>query len=87
MWLNTTNPKLIELNTNTHYLSDHLAARIIESYSCPEMPMQNFKNMELLIVVYNKLYMVGNSAPPEKFPNYLQTAQTIIDSFQIISRQ
>jgi hypothetical protein len=51
------------------------------------MPMQNFKNMELLTVVDNKLYMMGYSAPSEKFPNYIQTAQTIIDSFQIISRQ
>jgi hypothetical protein len=43
--------------------------------------------MSLITVLGGKSYSVGYLAPIEIFPNNLQTAQTMIDSFEIISKQ
>jgi DNA-binding GntR family transcriptional regulator len=55
------------------------------NYGEPDYPLKDIKSMRLLD---NKVYMIHYDATPsDKFPNYLQQAQAIIDSFQIIIRQ
>ena len=82
--------RVLELNTNTYFLSGHPAARVIEiqNYGTPQTPLDDTKQMELFTVVGSRMYTVTYMAsPPERFPNYLQAAQTVIDSFQIINKQ
>jgi hypothetical protein len=79
----------LEINTNSYALSGHPAARIIETlnYGTPETPMEDSKSMTLFTLLDNKVYTITyDISPPEKFPNHLQQAQAIIDSFQIISK-
>jgi hypothetical protein len=43
--------------------------------------------MMLLTILEGKGYSVGYGSAPETFNDYLQTAQSMINSFQIISIQ
>jgi hypothetical protein len=44
--------------------------------------------MTYTVLLDGKWYKVGYAVtPPEEFAKYLQTAQSMIDSFQIISKQ
>jgi hypothetical protein len=86
----TLSGRILELNTNTYFLSGHPAARVIEiqNFGTPQTPLADTKLMELFTVVGSRMYTVTYMAtPPERFPNHLQTAQTVIDSFQIINKQ
>jgi hypothetical protein len=38
-------------------------------------------------ILGGKLYTIGYVVVAERFPDYLQIAQTMIDSFQIINKQ
>ena len=77
------NVKPIEVNTNTYYLSGHRAARIIETMSSSN----HLKQMSLVLPLNNKQYAVDYIAPTDQFSNYLQQAQAIMDSFQLINKQ
>lgn len=88
--------RLIEVNTNGYFLSGHPAIRVImiNSFGGPGEPgatqgiqPHDVKSMMLGTIVGGKKYGVGYGALPESFPTYLQTAQAMIDSFQIIIRQ
>lgn len=87
--------RLTEINKNTYFLSGHPAIRMtgIMSFGGPGEPgatqgiVGDTKMMNLITVLGEKRYSVGYLAPIEIFPNYLQTAQTIIDSFEIIFKQ
>jgi hypothetical protein len=84
-----SNIKPLEVNTDTYYLSGHPAARIIESmnFGTPDTKMNDTKMMAFVLPLGSKVYSVQyDASPPDKFPNYLQQAQNIIDSFQIISK-
>jgi hypothetical protein len=43
--------------------------------------------MMLITALEGKGYSVGYGSPPETFDAYLHTAQSMINSFQIISKQ
>jgi hypothetical protein len=88
--------RLIEMDKNGYFLSGHPALRAIEigSFGGPGEPgasqgiePHDVKMMMFVTVLGGKEYSVGYAALPENFPNQLQTAQTMIDSFQIISKQ
>lgn len=71
---------ILELDVSRYFLSGHPAIRIIETSSEPGL-----KAMTYNVLLNGKVtYLVSQ---PEDFPIYLQTAQSMIDSFQIISRQ
>ena len=78
-------------------LSGHHAIRLMQiqryggpgqSYS-PQYPEpHDAKIMTYGLLLGTKSYSVMYGiSPPEDFPKYLQTAQLMIDSFQIISKQ
>jgi hypothetical protein len=52
-----------------------------------ETPPPQIKMMGFVTFLGQNEYSVIYGSTPEKFPDYLQTAQTMIDSFQIISKQ
>jgi hypothetical protein len=89
--------RLVEMDPNGHFLSGHPAIRVMlmQSYGVPGQPktpqyseQHDIKTMGYITFVGKTMYNVGYSiTPPEDFPKYLQTAQSIIDSFQIISKQ
>jgi hypothetical protein len=88
--------KLTEMNTNNYFLSGHPAIRLIGIMSLggPGEPgasegiVGTLKTMGLITITGAKEYTVTYAAiPPERFPDYLQTAQIMIDSFQIITKQ
>jgi hypothetical protein len=88
--------KLIEMDKNGYFLSGHPALRVIgiASFGGPGEPgasqgiePHDVKMMMFVTVLGGKEYSVGYLALSESFPNQLQTAQTMIDSFQIISKQ
>jgi eukaryotic-like serine/threonine-protein kinase len=76
---------LLELNSNNYFLSGHPAIRAIGIISYETMPSQ-IKNMAFITTSGENGYFVFYTSALEKFPDYLQTAQTMIDSFQIISK-
>jgi hypothetical protein len=88
--------KLIEMDKNGYFLSGHPALRVIGigSFGGPGEPGEtqgiephDVKMMMFVTILGGKEYGVSYLALPESFPNQLQTAQTMIDSFQIISKQ
>jgi hypothetical protein len=84
-----SNVNPLEINTNSYALSGHPAARIIETlnYGTPQTQLEDTKQIRLFTLLDNKVYEISYGASPEKFPNNLQQAHAIIDSFQIISKQ
>jgi hypothetical protein len=93
----SSSTKLFEFNPNGYFLSGHHAIRLIEiqSYGGPGEPYspQYPEPHDAKIMLYGllrgtKSYSVMYSvSPPEDFPKYLQTAQSMINSFQIIRKQ
>jgi hypothetical protein len=51
--------------------------------SC-DISFRTVKQMSLVMSLNGKYYAVGYVSTPETFPTYLQTAQDMIDSFQVI---
>jgi hypothetical protein len=86
---------LLELDVTHYVLSGHPAIRIIEtqSFGEPGQPMSSSKPYDAKGMIYSvildgKFYKVAYMVtPPERFSNFLQTAQSMIDSFQIINKQ
>jgi hypothetical protein len=90
----TPGETLLELDVSHYVLSGHPAIRIIEtqSFGGPGEPISskpyNAKGMIYNVILGGKFYKVAYMvSPPESFPLYLQNAQSMIDSFQITSRQ
>jgi PsbP-like protein len=86
----TPGEKLIELDVNHYVLSGHPAIRIIEtqSFGGPGQPISSkpydAKGIVYSIIMGGKFYKVAYMVtPPERFPNYLQIAEIMINSFQI----
>jgi hypothetical protein len=90
----TPGERLIELDVSHYVLSGHPAIRIIEiqSFGGPGQPISS-KPYDAKGIIYNvilggKFYKVAYMVtPPDDFPRYLHTAQSMIDSFQITSKQ
>ena len=90
----TPGERLIELDVTHYLLSGYPAIRIIEtqSFGGPGQPISSkpydAKGMIYNVVLDGKFYKVAYMVTqPEHFQRYLQTAQLMIDSFQIISIQ
>lgn len=85
---------VLELDVSRYFLSGHPAIRLIEiqSFGGPEQPTSSepydVKGMVYNVILNGKWYKVSYIVtPPQDFPKQLQAAQSMIDSFQIISRQ
>ena len=93
----SSSTKFLEFNPNGYFLSGHHAIRLIEIQSygglgqpySPQYPeLHDAKIMLYGVLLGTKSYSVMYGiSPPEDFPKYLQTAQSMIDSFKIISKQ
>ena len=92
----SSSAKLLEINPNGYFLSGHRAIRLvqIQSYGGPGQPYSpqypvphEAKIMTYGLLLGTKSYSVlYGISPPEDFPKYLQTAQSMINSFQIINK-
>jgi len=89
----TPSENLIELDVIHYLLSGHPAIRILETQSFGGLgqPISSkpydAKGMIYSVVLGGKFYKVAYMvSPPERFSNYLQTAQSMINSFQIINK-
>ncbi|HZA06663.1 MAG TPA: hypothetical protein VE619_03080, partial [Nitrososphaeraceae archaeon] len=92
----SSSTKLLEFDPNGYYfLSGHHAIRLIEIQSyggsgqpySPQYPQPHDAKIMLYGILsgtksYSVMYGVS---PPEDFPKYLQTAQSMINSFQLIN--
>jgi hypothetical protein len=56
------------------------------SYETSQFKFPQLKGMEFFTTLEQNAYGVLYGSIPEKFPDYLQTVQPMIDSFQIISK-
>jgi hypothetical protein len=90
----TPGESLVELDVTHYLLSGHRAIRIVEtqSFGGPGQPTSSksydAKGMIYSVILNGKFYKVAYMVTsPERFPKYLQTAKSMIDSFQIISKQ
>jgi hypothetical protein len=84
-----SNIRLLEGDYKHYSLSGYPAVRLvqIQSYDGPGQPYE-VKSVVYGTLVGTNYYTIGYVVtPPEIFPRYLHTAQLIIDSFQIISKQ
>jgi hypothetical protein len=81
--------RLLELNnyTSGYFLSGHPATRTIGIQNAPGVPSHDIKMMYYATELGSELYAIGYLSSPETYPNYLLTAQQMIDSFQIIKTQ
>lgn len=87
---NDSRSRLVELNANNYFLSGHPAVKIVQIRNS-DAGLDNdatgeYKSMSLVTLVEGKAYFVSYLAQPEVYPSYLQTAQTIIDSFEITNK-
>ena len=89
----TPSENLIELDVIHYLLSGHPAIRILETQSFGGLgqPISSkpydAKGMIYSVVLGGKFYKVAYMVSlPERFSNYLQTAQSMINSFQIINK-
>ena len=86
----TPGGRLLEFIPNNYFLSGHPAFRSIEinSFGPSEVTVPfDTKMMTFFTTLGGKAYFVAYAALLERFPDYLQTAQTMINSFQIINKQ
>ena len=88
---NDSRSRLIELNPSNYFLSGYSALKIVQVRTTDVglddyTASGEYKSMSLIALVQGKAYFVSYIAEPEKYPNYLQTAQTVIDSFEIASK-
>jgi hypothetical protein len=82
------NENLLELDVSRYFLSGHPAIRLVEMVNVQSSPPFDAKGMTYTVFLNGKWYKVGYYViPPEDFPKYLPTAQSMINSFQIISKQ
>jgi hypothetical protein len=81
--------RLLEADYKHYSLSGYPAVRLIQIQSHEGAGQPNdVKGMVYGLLLDTKFYSVGYGVtPPEDFPRYLQTAQRMIDSFQIMNRQ
>ena len=88
---NDRRSRFIELDATNYFLSGHPAVKIVQirnnDTGLDDNGDAQYKSMSLVTLVEGKAYFVSYIAQPELFPNYLQTAQTIIDSFEITNKQ
>ena len=92
----SSSAKLLEIVPNGYFLSGHHAIRLIQIQSyggqgqpySPQYPEpHDAKLMTYGLLLGTKSYsVIYGTSPPEDFPKYLQTAQSMIDSFQITNR-
>jgi hypothetical protein len=84
---NDSRSRFIELNANDYFLSGYPAVKIVQirnsDAGLDDDAAGEYKSMSLITLLEGKAYFVSYIATPQMFPNYLQTAQTIIDSFEI----
>ena len=84
---NDRRSRFIELDATNYFLSGHRAVKIVQirnnDTGLDDSADTQYKSMSLVTLVQGKAYFVSYIAQPELFPKYLQTAQTIIDSFEI----
>ena len=84
---NDSRSRFIELDANNFFLSGHPAVKIVQirnnGTGLEDSADVQYKSMTLVTILEGKAYFVSYVAQPEIYPNYLQTAQTIIDSFEI----
>jgi hypothetical protein len=87
---NNSRSRFVELDANNYFLSGHPALKIVQIRNTDAGldgdTSGEYKSMSLITLVEGKAYFVSYIAQPEIYPNYLQTAQTIIDSFEITSK-
>jgi len=77
----------LEIDSTRYFLSGHPAIRMIEVVS-GSSDYTPFKMMTYESFAGEKVYHVYYAvSPPEKFDAYLSTVQSMIDSFQMISKQ
>jgi hypothetical protein len=84
---NDSRSRFIELDASNFFLSGHPAVKIVQirnnETGLGDSDDVQYKSMSLVTIVEGKAYFISYIAQPEIFPNYLHTAQTIIDSFEI----
>jgi hypothetical protein len=87
---NDKRSRFIELDASNYFLSGQPAVKIVQirnnDTGLDDSADTHYKSMSLVTLVEGKAYFVSYIAQPELFPKYLQTAQTIIDSFEITNR-
>jgi hypothetical protein len=87
---NDSRSRFIELDANNFFLSGHPAVKIVQirnnGTGLEDSADVQYKSLSLVTIVEGKAYFVSYIAQPEIYPNYLQTAQTIIDSFEITNK-
>jgi hypothetical protein len=87
---NDSRSRFIELDASNYFLSGHPAVKIVQirnnGSGLDDSADVQYKSMSLVTIVEGKAYFVSYIAQPEIYPNYLQTAQTIIDSFEITDK-
>jgi hypothetical protein len=85
-----SNIRLLEGDYKHYSLSGYRADRLvqIQSYDGPGQPHEVKSVVYGALVGTNYYYTVGYVVtPPEIFTRYLRTAQSMIDSFQVLNRQ
>ena len=87
---NDSSSRFIELDANNYFLSGHPALKIVQIRNTDAGldgdTAGEYKSMSLITLVEGKAYFISYIAQPVMYPNYLQIAQTIIDSFEITSK-
>jgi PsbP-like protein len=78
---NLPESKIIELNSNTYFLSGRPAIRTIE-IRMNESPMPQVKMMSFVTTSGQNMYTVVYGSISEKFPDYLQTVQPMMIHFK-----
>ena len=75
---------IVELNSEDYFLSGHPAGRIVMTATSPN---GTSKVMALASIVNGGLYAISYLADTTTYNQYLPDAQTIVDTFKIISSQ
>jgi hypothetical protein len=82
--LATLGVNILELNSEGYFLSGHPAGRIVMALASPD---GTSKMMALATTVNDGLYAISYMADATTYNQHLADAETIIDSFKIISGQ
>jgi hypothetical protein len=78
--------RLMELNTNTYFLSGHPAIRVVGVQGAPEYN-HDVEIMTTTIKSGAHIYTIKYLSPVETYLTYLPIAQKMVDTFQVINSQ
>ena len=80
--LRKSQPEFKLISYNSTFIDGHPAIKIISNSKSAGF---TYTDLQILVIIGTKLYLIGLSTPTDSFLDYFQSVEKMLDSFRIIS--